>query len=186
MGAFEYAYWFGLIKVLSVNLPSTISKISFSKSMRWNSQETSPCSYVIKNNKVMFSRPIRWVMAIRGDVVVPFVFAGVSSGNVSFGLRNTPSATVVVENAESYAYVMRNAGISIDIEDQKEAILEHSHALAKSVNRHVIVQESLLDEVVNLVEAPVPILGKFKESLDLPKDLLTMVEHIDTSSNAPC
>ncbi|GAV59119.1 tRNA-synt_2e domain-containing protein/tRNA_synt_2f domain-containing protein [Cephalotus follicularis] len=151
------------LEVLSVNLPVTISKISFSKSMRWNSQ-------------VMFSRPIRWVMAIHGDVVVPFVFAGVSSGNVSFGLRNTPSATVVVENAESYADVMRNAGISIDIEDRKEAILEHSQALAKSVNGHVIVQESLLDEVVNLVEAPVPILGKFKESfLDLPKDLLTMV-----------
>ncbi|GAV79274.1 tRNA_synt_2f domain-containing protein [Cephalotus follicularis] len=126
-------------------------------------------------------------MAIHGDVVVPFVFAEVSSGNVAFGLRNTPSATVVVENAESYADVMSNAGISIDIEDRKEAILEHTHALTKSVNGHVIVQESLLDEVVNLVEAPVPILGKFKKSfLDLPKDLLTMVEHIGTSSNAPC
>ncbi|GAV83334.1 tRNA_synt_2f domain-containing protein [Cephalotus follicularis] len=71
------------LEVLSVNLPGTISKISFSKSMRWNSQ-------------VMFSRPIRWVMAIHGDVLVPFVFARVSSGNVSFGLRNTHSATVVL------------------------------------------------------------------------------------------
>ncbi|KAJ0112592.1 hypothetical protein Patl1_00101 [Pistacia atlantica] len=98
--------------VLSEDVPSIIGKISFPKSMRWNSE-------------VMFSRPIRWIMALHGDAVVPFTFAGILSGNLSYGLRNTPAATVMV---------------------------------------------------VNLVEAPVPILGKFKESfLELPEDLLTMV-----------
>ncbi|KAK9273495.1 hypothetical protein L1049_018305 [Liquidambar formosana] len=107
------------LEVLSEDLPYTIAKLSFPKSMRWNSQ---------------------------------------------------------VESAESYAGVMRNAGISVEIEERKKTILEQSNALAKSVKGHIIIQGSLLDEVVNLVEAPVPVLGKFKESfLELPKDLLTMV-----------
>uniref|UniRef100_A0A2N9GJV3 glycine--tRNA ligase n=1 Tax=Fagus sylvatica TaxID=28930 RepID=A0A2N9GJV3_FAGSY len=151
------------VEVLSEELPSTIAKISFPKSMRWNSQ-------------IMFSRPIRWILALHGDVVVPFMFAGVLSGNLSYGLRNTPSATLVVESAESYVKVMRNAGINIEMEERKKKILEHSNALAKSVNGHTSFKEGLLNEVVNLVEAPVPVLGKFKESfLELPNDLLTMV-----------
>ncbi|KAK1558545.1 hypothetical protein Q3G72_003553 [Acer saccharum] len=151
------------LEVLSEDVPGIVGKISFPKSMRWNSQ-------------VMFSRPIRWIMALHGNVVVPFTFAGILSGNLSYGLRNTPSATVLVESAESYVDVIRNAGISIEIEDRKKTILERSNALAKSVNGHIVVRESLLNEVINLVEAPVPILGKFKESfLELPEDLLTMV-----------
>ncbi|KAI9181544.1 hypothetical protein LWI28_016017 [Acer negundo] len=151
------------LEVLSEDVPGIVGKISFPKSMRWNSQ-------------VMFSRPIRWIMALHGNVVVPFTFAGILSGNLSYGLRNTPSATVLVESAESYVDVIRNAGISIEIEDRKKTILECSNALAKSVNGNIVVRESLLNEVINLVEAPVPILGKFKESfLELPEDLLTMV-----------
>ncbi|KAJ4951783.1 hypothetical protein NE237_028615 [Protea cynaroides] len=151
------------LEVLSEELPGTISKLSFPKSMRWNSQ-------------VMFSRPIRWILALHGDVVVPFMFAGVLSGNLSYGLRNTPSATVEVENAECYIGEMKKAQISISTEDRKQTILEKLNSLAEGVGGHVIMQNSLLDEVVNLVEAPVPIIGKFKESfLELPEDLLIMV-----------
>ncbi|KAK3003952.1 hypothetical protein RJ639_018743, partial [Escallonia herrerae] len=50
--------------VLSEDLPGSIAKISFQKSMRWNSE-------------VMFSRPVRWILALHGDLVVPLIFAGV-------------------------------------------------------------------------------------------------------------
>ncbi|WCJ23023.1 Glycine--tRNA ligase beta subunit [Euphorbia peplus] len=151
------------LEILSEELPVTISKLSFPKTMRWNSE-------------VMFSRPVRWIMALYGDLVVPFTFAGILSGSTSYGLRNTPLATVEVKSAESYASIMRDAGICIKIEERKKNILEISERLAKSVNGHIHLQESLLDEVVNLVEAPVPVLGKFRESfLELPEELLTMV-----------
>ncbi|KAK4592657.1 hypothetical protein RGQ29_016976 [Quercus rubra] len=189
------------VEVLSEELPSTIAKISFPKSMRWNSQ-------------IMFSRPIRWILALHGDVVVPFMFAGVLScliwlcanNRCIFPLERTVSMPkekgrielcgawlvlsrvipfvfkslakmhLIVESAESYAKVMRNAVINVEIEERKKKILEQSNVLAKSVNKHTLFKEGLLDEVVNLVEAPVPVLGKFKESfLELPKDLLTMV-----------
>ncbi|GAU20209.1 hypothetical protein TSUD_352730, partial [Trifolium subterraneum] len=151
------------LEVLSEDLPATIAKISFPKTMRWNSQ-------------VMFSRPIRWILALHGDVVVPFWFAGVMSGNSSCGLRNTTSAVVQIENAESYSVAMRNAGVNVVVEDRKKTIVEQSNTLAESVNGQLLIPKGLLDEVVNLVEAPIPVLGKFKETfLDLPKDLLTMV-----------
>ncbi|PRQ57408.1 putative glycine--tRNA ligase [Rosa chinensis] len=151
------------LEVLSEDLPNAIARISFPKSMRWNSQ-------------VLFSRPIRWILALHGDVVVPFTFAQVLSGNLSYGLRNTPSATVTVETAESYAGVMRNAGINIEMEERKKKVMECSNTLARSVNGQAFIPEGLLNEVVNLVEAPVPVLGEFKRSfLELPSDLLTMV-----------
>ncbi|KAL1192819.1 Glycine--tRNA ligase, chloroplastic/mitochondrial 2 [Cardamine amara subsp. amara] len=151
------------LEVLSEDLPGILAKISFPKSMRWNSS-------------VMFSRPIRWVMALHGDLVVPFSFAGISSGNISCGLRNTVSATLLVHNAESYEDTMRNSGINIEIEERKKTILEKSDVLARSVNGRLVVQQNLLNEVANLVEAPVPLIGKFKESfLELPEELLTIV-----------
>ncbi|KAK7277161.1 hypothetical protein RIF29_18312 [Crotalaria pallida] len=151
------------LEVLSEDLPTTIAKLSFPKTMRWNSQ-------------VMFSRPIRWILALHGDLVVPFMFAGVKSGNLSCGLRNTSSAIVQVESAESYTVAMKNAGINVVVKDRKKIILDQSTALAESVNGQILIPKGLLDEVVNLVEAPIPVLGKFKETfLHLPKDLLTMV-----------
>ncbi|KAI9094510.1 hypothetical protein K1719_026630 [Acacia pycnantha] len=151
------------LEVLSEDLPATIAKISFPKTMRWNSQ-------------VIFSRPIRWILAMHGDVVVPFMFAGLISGNLSCGLRNTSSAVVQVESAESYADAIKSAGINVAIEGRKGIILEKCRTLAESVNGQIFIPNGLLDEVANLVEAPVPVLGQFKESfLELPKDLLTMV-----------
>lgn len=151
------------VEVLSENLPGAIGKISFPKSMRWSSE-------------VIFSRPIRWILALHGEVVIPFTFAGLLSGNLSHGLRNTPSATIRVDNAESYVDVMQQAGVSVDIEQRKKTILELSNALANKVDGQIVMQNNLLDEVVNLVEAPVPVLGEFKESfLVLPKELLIMV-----------
>ncbi|KAF5195431.1 Glycine--trna ligase beta subunit, partial [Thalictrum thalictroides] len=151
------------LEVLAEELPETISRISFPKSMRWSSE-------------VLFSRPVRWILALHGDVVVPFMFAGTLSGNLSYALRNTPSATVQVENAEAYVTVMEKAGISIDIEERKKTILQQSISLAETVCGHLVNHNSLLEEIVNLVEAPTPILGKFDQSfLELPEDLLIMV-----------
>ncbi|XP_028225025.1 glycine--tRNA ligase, chloroplastic/mitochondrial 2-like [Glycine soja] len=99
-----------------------------------------------------------------------------TSGNSSFGLLNTSSAVIQVETAKSYSISMKNVVINVSVEDRKKIIFEQSNALAESVNGQILIPKGLLDEVVNLVEAPFPVLGKFKETfLDLLKDLLTMV-----------
>ncbi|KAG5054859.1 hypothetical protein JHK85_007369 [Glycine max] len=110
-------------------------------------------------------------MAITPCCTCPF-----PSGNSSFGLLNTSSAVIQVETAESYSVSMKNVVINVSVEDRKKIIFEQSNALAESVNGQILIPKGLLDEVVNLVEAPFPVLGKFKETfLDLLKDLLIMV-----------
>ncbi|XP_039134107.1 LOW QUALITY PROTEIN: glycine--tRNA ligase, chloroplastic/mitochondrial 2 [Dioscorea cayenensis subsp. rotundata] len=167
------------LEVLAEELPKIISNISFPKSMRWNSKFT-------------FSRPIRWILALHGDNIVPFVFAGVISGRLSCGLRNSASAVFEVESAETHSNYLVKTGVVIDMEERKENIVRDSISLAEGVGGCIVMDDNLLNEVANLVEAPVPILGKFDESfLELPKDILIMVmqKHqryfhlIDDSSN---
>ncbi|KAK3128152.1 hypothetical protein QOZ80_6BG0457650 [Eleusine coracana subsp. coracana] len=150
-------------EVLTEDIPTIISGISFPKSMRWNSN-------------IVFSRPIRWILALHGDSVMPFSFAGISSGNQSCGLRNSPLANFKVEAAESYLHTVENAGILIDMQERKEKVLHDSSVLANGVGGDFIAPDSLLQEVINLVEAPVPILGRYDSSfLELPKDVLITV-----------
>ncbi|KAF8662027.1 hypothetical protein HU200_056562 [Digitaria exilis] len=150
-------------EVLTEDIPTIVSGISFPKSMRWNSN-------------IIFSRPIRWILALHGDFVVPFSFAGISSGNSSCGLRNSSAANFKVETAESYLSAIEKAGLLIDMQERKEKVLHESSILAKGVDGDFIVPDSLLQEVVNLVEAPVPILGQYDGSfLKLPKDILITV-----------
>ncbi|XP_072994242.1 glycine--tRNA ligase, chloroplastic/mitochondrial 2 isoform X1 [Typha latifolia] len=151
------------LEVLSEDLPSILANVSFAKSMRWNSH-------------VVFSRPVRWILAMHGDLVVPFTFAEVSSGRQSCGLRNSSSAILEVECAESYLDTVKKAGILIDMQERKNKILHDSNILAESVRGRLTVQDGLMQEVLNLVEAPTPIVGQFDDSfLDLPKDILTTV-----------
>lgn len=150
-------------EVLTEDLPTIVSGISFPKSMRWNSN-------------IVFSRPIRWILALHGDFVVPFYFAGISSGNQSCGLRNSSLANFKVETAESYLGTVEKAGILINMQERKEKVLHASTVLAQGVGGDFIAPDSLLQEVVNLVEAPVPILGRYDDSfLELPKDVLITV-----------
>ncbi|KAG7026000.1 Glycine--tRNA ligase, chloroplastic/mitochondrial 2 [Cucurbita argyrosperma subsp. argyrosperma] len=123
------------LEIFSENLPAIIAKISFPKSMRWNSQ-------------VVFSRPIRWILALHGDVVVPFSYAGVLSGNTSYGLRNTSTAIVKVDSAESFMEAMKDAKIILEVEDRKRKILDQSSILAQSVQGKTVINEALLDEVM--------------------------------------
>ena len=62
-------------QVLAEVLPQVVASLAFSKSMRWNS------------SGVGFSRPLRWFVALLGDQVVPFEYAGARSGRVSRGIR---------------------------------------------------------------------------------------------------
>ncbi|KAG0497840.1 hypothetical protein HPP92_002531 [Vanilla planifolia] len=151
------------VEVLAEELPGILSKITFPKAMRWNSQ-------------VIFSRPVRWILALHGDLVVPFIFAGVLSGKQSRGLRNSAAVVVEVETAESYFPTIKKTGISIDMKVRRDRILHDSTILATGVGGKLALQDSLVEEVVNLVEAPNPILGSFDESfLELPQDILVTV-----------
>ena len=151
-------------EVLAEALPKLIESIKFEKSMRWN------------ESGVAFSRPIRWVVALLGEQVIPFEYAGVISGNITRGLRPYDSPEIAVPSAEKYFDVLRESGIVLDKEKRKASIVEQVKQAAALMGGEAILEDGLLNEVTNLVEMPTAVMGGFdKESLSLPRDVLISV-----------
>ena len=151
-------------EVLAEALPKLIESIKFEKSMRWN------------DSGVAFSRPIRWYVALLGDMVIPFEYAGVASSNVSRGLRPYDSPEIKSPSADKYFDVIREAGITLDKEERKASIVEQVKQAASLVGGEAIIEDGLLNEVTNLIEMPTAVMGGFNEEfLSLPRDVLISV-----------
>ena len=150
--------------VLAEALPKLVESLKFEKSMRWN------------DSGVFFSRPIRWYVALLGDVVIPFGYAGVASGNISRGLRPYDSPELKIPSADKYFDVIREAGIVLDKEQRKSSIVEQVKQAAALVGGEAIIEEGLLNEVANLIEMPTAVMGGFdRDYLSLPRDVLISV-----------
>ena len=159
-------------EVLAEALPKLIESIKFEKSMKW-----LPASRRAGNESgVAFSRPIRWLVALLGDEVIPLEYAGVTSGNTSHGLRPYDSPEIKIPSANKYFDVIREAEIILDKEERKASIVEQVKQAASLVGGEAIIEEGLLNEVTNLVEMPTAVMGGFdKEYLSLPRDVLISV-----------
>ncbi|HMB25452.1 MAG TPA: glycine--tRNA ligase subunit alpha, partial [Anaerolineales bacterium] len=137
-------------EVLADALPKLVESIKFEKSMRW-----LPASRRAGNESgVAFSRPIRWLVALLGETVIPFEYAGLLSGNITRGLRPYDSPEIVIPSAEKYFEVMRQAGVLLDRDERKASIVEQVKQTAALVGGEAIIEEGLLNEVTNLVEMP--------------------------------
>jgi glycyl-tRNA synthetase len=151
-------------EVLTEALPKLVESIKFEKSMRWN------------DSGVFFSRPIRWYVALLGDMVIPFEYAGVLSGNVTHGLRPYDSPEIKIPSAGKYLDIIREAGITLDTQERKASIVEQVNQAASLVGGEAIIEEGLLREVANLIEMPTAVMGGFNEEfLALPRDVLISV-----------
>jgi glycyl-tRNA synthetase len=158
-------------EVLAEAIPKLVESIKFEKSMRWN------------ESGMAFSRPIRWYVALLGDMVIPFEYAGVVSGNISRGLRPYGSPDITIPSADKYFDVIREAGILLDKEERKASIVEQVNQAAALVGGEAIFDyvgashdSPLLNEVANLVEMPTAVMGGFNEEfLSLPRDVLISV-----------
>lgn len=152
------------VDVLSQAMPEWIAALSFPRSMRW------------MQDGVTFSRPIRWLVAMLDEQVVPFTFAGVQSGRVTRGPRPTGSTDIALSSASDYKSILGSYGVLVDVQERREEILRQVNALAGSIGGHLRDDPDVLNEVVNLVEVPTAILGSFgKRYLTLPQDLLVAV-----------
>jgi glycyl-tRNA synthetase len=151
-------------EVLAEALPQLIGSLRFAKSMRWNA------------SGVAFSRPIRWIVALLGDQVVPFETAGVQSGHVTRGLRPLGSPDIELPDADVYFEAMKAHSIMVDAEKRQEDISSQVAKLAASVGGYIPDDAALLREVTHLVEWPAALLGGFEEEyLQLPQEVLIAV-----------
>ncbi|PIE80273.1 MAG: glycine--tRNA ligase subunit alpha/beta [Chloroflexi bacterium] len=152
------------ISVLADELPTLIASIKFQRSMRWN------------DTHVMFSRPIRWLVALYGPYIIPLAYAGVQSGRVSRGLRPFDSPPIKLTEASQYDAMMRRNKVVIDKNRRKAHIFDIATKLAAEKQGVVPRDEDLLNEVANLVEHPTPMRGEFERRfLQLPSAVLVAV-----------
>jgi glycyl-tRNA synthetase len=151
-------------KVLADNLADLVAGLRFEKSMRWN------------QSGINYSRPLRWFVALFGADVVPFSYAGVTSGRTSRGLRPYDSPDIEISDAASYQVTMRENKIVLSMDERRQLISDRVVAIAVENLGTIPADPGLLDEVANLVEYPTPFRGRFEERyLKLPDDVLVAV-----------
>jgi glycyl-tRNA synthetase len=145
-------------------LRGLLAGLRFGKSMRWNSSQ------------VAFSRPIRWLVALYGNQVVPFEYANLLSGRMSRGLRALGAPEISITAAETYVQETVAAGVVLDRTQRRQQIHAGIQSLAASVGGRVPEDEELLAEVADLVEQPLPLLGRFDAAyLEVPTPVLMTV-----------
>ncbi|MDH4161147.1 MAG: glycine--tRNA ligase subunit beta [Nitrospirota bacterium] len=153
---------------LAQSMPGYILSIPFPKSMRWMDKD------------IRFARPIHWVACIYGGETVAFDLGGIKSSNLSRGHRFMSPGAFLVKDFKSYQSQAEPNYIVIDPEVRKQRIVKQTADLATEKGGKVLEDAGLVDEVANLVEYPVPVMGTFsKDFLRVPKEVLitAMREH---------
>ncbi|MGC9064188.1 MAG: glycine--tRNA ligase subunit beta, partial [bacterium] len=133
-----------------------------------------------EETKFVFSRPIRWIVALLDEEIIPFKLAGIESNRYTYGHRFLSSGKIYLKNAKEYKEKLENAYVIFDHNKRKRYILETVDKLTEDLNVQPLLTEELLNEVTFLVEYPYIILGNFSEYfLELPSEVLTtvMVHH---------
>lgn len=145
------------IEVLGEALATLIAKIYFPKTMYWTGK-----------GGVRFIRPVRWLVALLGNDVVPFEVAGVKSGSITEGHRILGSGQIPVTIA-SYEQSLRENYVILSARERQSRI---ESALGSDVAK----DEALLKTLVYLTEYPTPIRGSFSpDYLQLPREILVTV-----------
>jgi glycyl-tRNA synthetase beta chain len=144
--------------VLAGELPNLILKIQWPKTMVWNGKGTE-----------RFIRPVRWLVALLGDEVVPFEVGGVKSGNTTRGHRVLGKASIPVTIA-NFSQELTANGVILSADERRQRIESGISAWRAKPDA------DLLHTLVYITEFPTPILGSFDRSyLDLPHEVLVTV-----------
>ena len=138
-------------------LPQLITGLNFPKSMHWG------------NLDAKFIRPVRWLVALLDEEVIPVEFATVKSGNVTRGHRFLGADEITIKNAVSYVDTLKENFVMVDQDARRELISKQLHDIAASKNASIVWDDDLLEEINYLVEWPTALCGGFEESyLALP------------------
>ena len=157
------------VDVLATLCPSVIAALPFAKRMRWGDGEFA------------YARPIRWILALLGETVVPFEIGRVASGRITRGHRVLGPGPFTIKTADDYVpTIVHDGAVQLKAGERRDFIIKEGNRIAKAADGRIIWIDSLLDEVQGLVECPVPLLGDFDPSyLELPREVLltSMQEH---------
>lgn len=159
-------------EILSELTPEWITKLEGKRFMRWG------------DGDLKFPRPIRWLITLLDDQVLPVTLISgseeIKSDRISQGHRVLHPEPMTISEAKTYVESLRKAFIEVDPEVRIQRIQQDVKTVANSVGGQAEIPEDLLTEVVHLVEWPTAVVGTFDpEFLNLPADVIktVMVTH---------
>jgi glycyl-tRNA synthetase beta chain len=148
-------------ELLQAEVEQWISQLNFPKNMRWGSY------------RMRFIRPIRWIVSLWNDEVVPVKLEMVEARNETRGHRFLSSGKSVLKQAAEYEKLLEKLNVMANFEKRRESILSQVKKQEQKHGFEVELEDRLLTEVTNLVEWPTVLLGDFeKDFLELPSEVL--------------
>ncbi len=152
--------------ILAAAVARHATTLSFPKTMRWLDGPLAD---------VRFARPLRWVVALLGERVLPVTVAGLEAGRVSRGHRFLHPGEVAIARPAAYADALAKSDVVAEPARRRAAILEQAGALAQKAGGALVQDEELVEINQDLVELPTALLGQFDASyLDLPREVIVM------------
>jgi glycyl-tRNA synthetase beta chain len=152
------------VDLLAEALPGLIASLHVPKAMRWGKSDFE------------FVRPIRNLLCLFGEQVVPITVDGVAATNTTWGHRlyhREHPAPVSIATPEVYETALEAAGVVVSVEVRRTRIAEQLNALAAEAGGRVVADAELLDTLAEIVEFPKIVRGDFPaDFLELPKEVL--------------
>ena len=146
--------------LLPAILTGLITAIPWPKTQRWGSRHEQ------------FSRPVRWLLALLDDEVVPVEFAGLTSGRTTRGHRFLAPGPHEVANAADLIGILRGAKVVPSEEEREASIRAQVAEIEKKTGLVAELPAKTMEEVVNLTEFPTVMVGAFDELfLAVPKEI---------------
>ena len=145
--------------ILAEILKKIVAQVPLPKAMRWGSVQME------------FIRPIKWLLVLFGSEKIELEIAAVESSNYSIGHRFLSEGKVEINSAENYFSALESASIIVKQERRKKIIKEEIAEL--NLSAQAVIKDSLLAEVIDLIEFPTAFKGSFSEEyLKLPAEVL--------------
>ena len=151
-------------EILAESLPKEIASLYWPKNMYW------------RRRGEVFVRPVRWLVAMLDEQVVPMELFGIPAGKTSRGHRIIGSETVAISKPSAYVETLRAAKV-LGASEREQVIRKALDAATRTIpGARWRDDDALLATVVNLTEFPSAILGNFDpEFLELPEEVLVTV-----------
>ncbi len=151
-------------EILAESLPKELNSIYWPKNMYW------------RKTSERFVRPVRWMVAMLDDQIIPLEFDGIRASDQSRGHRILAGAVRIPRAGSDYVEALRSAKV-LGRAEREHQIRKALDAAARTIpGARWRDDNALLDTVINLTEWPSAILGSFDpEFLELPEEVLVTV-----------
>ncbi|MFG3449634.1 glycine--tRNA ligase subunit beta [Stenotrophomonas sp. NPDC047960] len=142
-------------------LAEAIAAMPIPKPMRWGSHSYG------------FARPVHWLVLLHGKDVIEAEVLGLKSDRMSRGHRFMHDKTVWLSSPDDYLSSLQAAYVLVDADARRSRIVEAVNAEAAAAGGQARITDDNLEQVVNLVEWPAPVLCSFeREFLAVPQEAL--------------